>query len=184
MKQNINARSSRWFVRILLLPVIGCFCLAAPSAFGAQDSNPCSANSESRQMDFWLGDWTVTYPGMSGSATSKVYLSLDQCVIAENWDGGKGHKGENIFGYSSDDKSWHGLFADNQGRVHVFEGKVAQGSAEFVGTSRGPNGEAVLNRIKVIRVTPNRVQQTWEKSRDNGVTWTAEFQGNYDRKNP
>jgi hypothetical protein len=133
-------------------------------------------------MDFWLGGWTVTYPGMPGNAVSKVYLALDECVIVESWDGGKGHKGENMFAYSSDDKSWHGMFADNQGRVHVFEGKVAQGSAEFMGPSRGPNGEAVLNRIKVVRVNADKVEQSWEKSTDNAATWTIEFRGEYSRR--
>jgi hypothetical protein len=87
-----------------------------------------------------------------------------------------------MFAYSSDDKSWRGMFADNQGRVHVFEGRVARGSAEFVGPSRGPNGEAVLNRIEVVRVTADKIEQSWEKSTDNGVTWTMEFQGDYARK--
>jgi len=83
-----------------------------------------------------------------------------------------------MFAYSSDDKSWHGMFSDNQGRVHIFEGKVAQGSAEFTGPSRGPNGQTVLNRIKVVRVAANKVEQSWEKSTDNGATWTIEFQAN------
>jgi hypothetical protein len=156
--------------------------LASPSIYASADSGPCSASSESRQLDFWLGDWTVAHPGVPGNATSKVYLSLDNCLVVESWDGGKGHTGENIFAYSSDDKSWHGLFADNQGRVHVLEGKVAPGSAEFTGPSRGPDGETVLNRVKVVRVTPDKVEQSWEKSTDNGVTWSVEFRGEYSRK--
>jgi hypothetical protein len=182
MKQNIVARTPRRLRGVLFLLVIGCFCAEAPPTFGATGSETCSENAESRQMDFWLGDWTVTYPGMPGSASSKVHLELDECLIVESWDGGKGHKGENMFAYSSDDKRWHGMFADNQGRVHVFEGKVAQGSAEFVGPSVGPNGEAVLNRIKVVRVTADKVEQSWEKSRDGGATWTMEFLGEYSRK--
>jgi hypothetical protein len=78
---------------------------------------------ERQQFDYWLGDWTITYPGAPGGSTSKVYLRLDKCVLVETWDGGRGHKGENVFAYSSDDGSWHGMFADNQGRVHVFKGK-------------------------------------------------------------
>jgi hypothetical protein len=170
-----------------LLPIllaIACFCLAAPRAARAQDPGSCSANGESRQLDFWLGDWIVSYPGMSATSTSKVHLSLDKCLVVESWAGGKGHTGENMFAYSSDDKSWHGMFADNEGRVHVFEGKVAQGSAEFIGPSRGPNGEAVLNRIKIVRLGDNNVKQTWEKSQDNGATWSMEFQGDYARKQP
>jgi putative sterol carrier protein len=54
-----------------------------------------------------------------------VTLSLDKCLAVENWDGGGGHRGQNVFGYSADDKNWYGMFADNQGRVHVFtSGKV------------------------------------------------------------
>jgi hypothetical protein len=183
MKRDIVARSFSWNRSILLVFLIGgCFSLGETSVWAA-DSTPCSANPESRQMDFWIGDWTVTYPGMPGSAASKISLALDQCMLIESWDGGKGHKGENMFAYSSDDKSWHGMFADNQGRVHVFEGKVGPGSAEFTGPSRGPNGETVLNRIKVVRVTANKIQQSWEKSTDNGATWTMEFHGDYSRKN-
>ena len=76
------------------------------------------------------------------------------------------------------------MFADNQGRVHVFEGKVALGSAEFTGPSRSSDGQAVLNRIKVVRVAANKVEQSWEKSTDNGATWTMEFHGEYSRQNP
>jgi hypothetical protein len=183
MNQSTAVRSSRFFVGFLfLLGAGGCLSVAAPAAFAAADTQSCSANPESRQMDFWLGQWVVTYPGMSGGSVSKVDLSLDQCLIVETWDGGKGHKGENMFAYSSDDKSWHGMFADNQGRVHVFEGKVSQGSAEFTGPSRGPNGEAVLNRIKIVRLSPDQVEQSWEKSTDNGATWRTEFRGEYIRK--
>jgi hypothetical protein len=184
MKRNIVVQSSKWFRSVLLLVVIGgSFSLAMPSARAAADAESCSANSESRQLDFWLGDWTVTYPGMPGSANSTVSLTLDKCLLTETWDGGKGHSGENMFAYSSDDKSWHGMFADNQGRVHVFEGKVAQGSAEFTGPSRGPDGKEVLNRIRVVRLAENKVEQTWEKSTDHGATWATEFQGEYSRKN-
>jgi hypothetical protein len=155
---------------------------AAPAAFASPET--CAANPESRQMDFWLGDWTVTYPGMPGSANSKVYIELDKCLIVESWEGGKGHSGKNMFAYSDDDKSWHGMFADNQGRVHTFKGKVVSGSGEFTGPSRGSNGETVLNRIKIVRTNANKVEQSWEKSTDKGTTWTMEFHGEYTRKNP
>lgn len=155
---------------------------AAPRASAAPEPSPCAANPESRKFDFWLGDWNVTYPGATSTSTSRVTLALDKCVLVENWDGGKGHRGENVFAYSADDKSWHGMFADNEGRVHVFQGNVASGSAEFEGPGRGPNGEVVLNRIRVVRLSANRVEQIWEKSSDNGATWTTAFRGEYTRK--
>jgi hypothetical protein len=180
MNQNL------WICRFRsgILPfVLGiCVCFSAPLARSATGASACSANAAARQLDFWVGDWTVTYPGMPGNASSKVQLSLDKCLVTESWDGGKGHGGENFFAYSADDKKWHGMFADNEGRVHVFEGQVTAGSAEFTGISRGDDGPTVLNRIKVIRKNTAKVEQSWEKSTDNGVTWTMVFHGDYSRR--
>jgi hypothetical protein len=159
------------------------FCLAPPRASAAGEASPCPANSAVRQLDYWLGDWVIGTNEGPGNSTSKVYLSLDKCIVIESWDGGAGHIGENIFAYSLDDRSWRGMFVDNRGHAHVFvDGKVADGSAEFDGPSRGPHGEAVLNRIKIVRVDANQVTQTWEKSTDNGATWTTVFRGVYTRK--
>lgn len=162
------------------------FIVAAPtSGFAAADHGSCGVNPENRQLDYWLGNWRIGAEGSSINAHSTVILSLDKCLVVENWDGGRGHSGRNVFGYSADDKNWYGMFADNEGRVHIFtSGKVSSGSAEFEGTSRGPGGATVLNRVKVIRLNPNKVEQTWEKSTDNGATWNLAFRGEYSRANP
>jgi hypothetical protein len=157
----------------------------ATNCFATTNADSCAANSANRQLDYWLGSWKIGAEGSSGNAHSTVSLSLDECLIVENWDGGRGHYGQNVFGYSADDKSWYGMFADNEGRVHIFtSGKIASGTAEFEGMSRGPNGERILNRVKVMRVTPNKVEQTWEKSNDNGAKWNVVFRGEYSRANP
>jgi hypothetical protein len=179
------ARTWRWLGRLLFVAVIGT-CLTdtafAATAFAADDPQPCSANSESRQLDYWLGNWSITVPGRTAdnNSKSKVYLSLNKCVLIESWEDGRGHAGENVFAYNAENKRWYGLFADNRGHVHVFvDGKVSAGSAEFFGPSPGPNGEAVLHRIKVVRLAPDKVEQLWEKSTDNGATWTEVFRGEY-----
>ena len=154
----------------------------ATHALAAPGTDSCATNAAHRQLDYWLGDWTIGAPGSSGNAHSTVTLSLDKCLVVEHWDGGRGHSGQNVFGYSADDKSWYGLFADNEGRVHVFtSGKVASDTAEFEGTSRGPSGESVLNRVRIIRLSPNKVEQTWEKSTDHGASWNVVFRGEYSR---
>jgi hypothetical protein len=160
-------------VAAALLAVIGApvVALAAPV--------PCSADPNSRQLDFWLGHWSVNYPGASAPSTSTVSLDLDSCLVVESWIGGKNHTGKNFFAYSKDDQSWHGMFADNEGRVHVFEGKVQSAAAEFHGPSRTPEGQSVLNRIKIVQVAPHKIEQTWDKSTDKGATWTNVFKGEY-----
>jgi hypothetical protein len=181
MKQE---RRSVWLKGAICLLVITSGWFVSRPTFAASDSGTCSADVEARQLDFWLGEWTVTFPGAAGSGNSRVYLSLDQCLLVESWDSGTGLKGENMFAYSPDDKAWHGLYADNRGRAHVFEGQVKPGHAEFDGPSHSPKGELMLNRVKLVRLTNNRVEQTWEKSADNGASWKLEFRGDYSRKSP
>ena len=172
-----KSKASKPIVLVLLFGLI-----FAINGFAATDADSCAANPENRQLDYWLGNWKIGAAGSSATAHSTVTLSLDQCLVIENWDGGRGHRGQNIFGYSADDKNWYGMFADNEGRVHVFtSGKVVKGTAEFEGTSRGPTGKTVLNRVTVKRLDPNKVEQTWEKSKDAGATWSITFRGEYSR---
>jgi len=166
-----------------LLIVVLTITLSMGTSVFAADTAPCAANADSRQLDYWLGDWSISGPGSTGMATSTVTASLDKCVVVEQWSDGKGHNGENIFGYSPNDKGWRGFFADNRGHVHAFvDGKVSSGTAEFTGPSRGPNGESVLNRIRIVRLSPDKAEQTWDKSTDNGATWIPQFRLEYTRK--
>ena len=167
--------------RLAVAMAIGVLLAAAPVAMAAEGN--CATNPHNRALDYWLGDWSVRGPGAAPTAGSQVSLALDGCVVVESWDGGRGHRGENVLAYSVDDKSWHGLFADNEGRVHVFvDGRVDEGSAIFSAPSRGPNGETILNRVEINCLGPDRVEQVWKKSTDNGVTWSIEFHGEYFRK--
>jgi hypothetical protein len=183
MVQQVVVQSSQVLKKILFILGLLLFALAVPRAFAANGRGTCATSPESRQLDFWLGDWTISAPGASPSATSTVSLSLDSCVITENWDGGKGQRGENIFAYSYGDQGWRGLFVDNEGRAHAFvNGKIFAGTAEFLGPNRGPNGEEVLNRIRVVRLSADKVEQTWDKSTDKGATWSPIFRLEYSRK--
>ena len=182
MKHNLTIRTQRPQSLLLVAIIAACISLASRVCFAAP-AEPCSTNPESRALDFWLGDWHIAGTGSAPTAKSSVTALLDKCVIVETWDGGRGHIGENWFGYSADDKSWHGMSADNKGRVHVFvNGKVASGSAEFSGPSQGTDGEMILNRVRIVRIGSDRVDQIWEKSSDRGATWTTEFRLEYARK--
>lgn len=152
-----------------------------PAFARAADAGPCSGNA--RQLDFWLGDWSVSAPGSAPNAVSHVSSALDGCLIVESWDGGRGHIGENFMAWSADDQRWHGFFADNKGRVHLFaDGTASADSATFTAPSRDANGATVLNRVTIHRVSADQVEQLWLKSADNGATWTTEFRGLYTRK--
>jgi hypothetical protein len=40
----------------------------------------------------------------------------------------------------------------------------------------------IVNRVRIVRIGPDKVEQIWEKSSDLGATWTTEFRGGYSRK--
>ena len=185
MTWRIGILKSAQFRKFIFVASVGCELGLHPLlSFAGPYASPCAAAAH-HQLDFWLGDWVITAPGGTGRSTSTVSLSLDKCLVVERWGDGAEHKGENLFGYSADDKSWHGFFADNRGRVHVFvEGKVASGVAEFRGPSTSEDGHTVVNRVKIILNHPNKVEQIWEKSIDNGTTWTTAFRGEYTRRIP
>jgi hypothetical protein len=172
--------------RVLLVFAAGVISLLTLSpAWAAGDALPCTASAEARQLDYWLGDWAVASPGMAGKGHSTVHLSLDKCLMIESWGSDtSNHDGENTLAYNAEDKSWYGLFVDNHGRVHMMKGRVAPSAAEFEGPAQDENGAEVLKRVKVVRVNADNVEQIWEKSADNGATWTTEFRMEYLRKKP
>jgi hypothetical protein len=184
-RRRIRCRADLGAAMLFAVALGGAWFGSSRQAFGAADLASCAANPANRALDFWLGEWTIGAAGGAPNATSSVTLELDKCLVVERWDGGRGHSGANFFAYSADDRSWHGLFADNEGRVHVFaEGTVAQGSAEFSGPSSGPHGESILNRVTIRRVGETQVEQEWQKSTDGGKTWITAFRGEYRRKRP
>lgn len=173
------------FKPLVLVSLAGACMALAPLAFAASMAPSCATDAQSRQLDFWLGDWTIGGQGAAATANSHVAAALDQCAVIEQWDGGRGHRGENIFAYSPDDKHWHGMFMDNEGRVHTFQdGTASPSGLTFSGPGVRADGTTVLNRVRIIRVGSNRVDQWWEKSTDNGTTWSTAFHGEYSRKSP
>jgi hypothetical protein len=163
---------------LILLSLLFNVPVAAAAAPGATS---CAENSAARQLDFWLGDWSVD----SGRGRSAVRLALDKCELIESWSSNTSdHRGENTLAFDPDDNTWYGLFVDNRGRVHSFSGSAGAGAAELRGPARDENGAPVLKRVRVVRINDATVDQIWEKSTDQGKTWTLDFKMEYIRKNP
>src|SRR5262249_6036 len=82
----------RFFLRM------ACF-LIAISLVIAQDSGstaatspgPCAA-TEQKQLEFWVGEWDLTWPGEKQGTldhgTNSIHRQLDSCVVQENFSGG------------------------------------------------------------------------------------------------
>jgi len=169
-----------WGRLLTWITIVTVTCLSLAPEASASNEQGCAGNQQTRQLDYWLGRWTMG--AGADQSTSIVTLSLDKCVFVEHWENGKGHVTEKRFAYNPEDKNWYGMFADNQGRVHVFlDGTVSLDAAEFRGPSKGANGGAVLNRLKVTRLAADKIEEVWEKSTDHGATWTTAYRAEYSR---
>src|ERR1700733_5729028 len=64
MKRNVVIRGLRQFGSFLFVAGAGAWLgLATLPMFAAADPLLCSASPERQQFDYWLGEWTITYPG-------------------------------------------------------------------------------------------------------------------------
>lgn len=140
------------------------------------------ATPESRQFDFWLGDWAVTDP--KGNAAGKNLITLEQagCVLHEHWTGEKGGTGESFNIYDGAAKRWHQTWVDNGGTLLLLDGGLVDGRMVLTGNGVGPNGKPVTNRIAWEKLADGRVRQTWTVSSDGGATWTTSFDGYYAKR--
>jgi hypothetical protein len=64
----------------------------------------------------------------------------------------------------------------------MMKGMATKGLAAFQGPGRDENGGEVLKRVKLVQVNTDNVEQIWEKSADNGTSWTTDFKMEYMRK--
>jgi hypothetical protein len=143
-------------------------------------SQPCKGTAEYRQLDFWVGEWTVQVGGQT-AGTSSIQRILGDCVILENWTGNGNGSGKSFNVYNAATGKWQQTWVDNRGTVLELSGSYIDDAMRYTGVTQG-NGKTVQHRLTFSRVAPDRVRQLWEQSTDDGKTWVASFDGLYVRR--
>lgn len=146
--------------------------------------HPCEARAESRQLDFWVGEWDVTTQAGAPAGSSRVERILDGCVLLEHWTGRNGSSGKSFSLYDAATKRWKQTWVDNAGELTEFAGASnAGGEMVFLadvplagGAGRGQR------RMTFTSLDPARVRQLGELSKDGGTTWAVEYDFVYTRK--
>jgi hypothetical protein len=163
--------------------------VSASAQTAAQPATPPCSKSEYRQLDFWVGDWVLTWPGAKAGdpenkAANSIRKELGDCVIEENFDGSTngGLIGKSVSMYSSVTGKWHQTWVDNQGAylelVGGWDGKEFHLSRE----GKNQKGQAVMQRMIFKNITPNAFDWSWEVSNDQGKTWQVQWPIHYTRK--
>ncbi len=145
-----------------------------------KNQHPCRNTPESRQLDFWLGEWDVETSGQK-IARSSIQLILDECVVFENYEA-PGYSGKSLSAWSSGNKRWEQYYTDTAGGARLLTGSLQAGKMVMT-TEFDRNGTKVTNRMTYSKEGPDRVRQFIETSIDGGKTWSAGYDGMYVRRN-
>ena len=160
--------------------VVHCIVLFYLTSFGFAAEPDCTG-PEYRQLDFWVGEWTVTYSDGRPAGKSSVQQILKSCVILENWTGVDGFAGKSFNLYDRNKKKWVQKWVDSRGQLLEFEGNLQGKTLEVTGRYKTPEGKNVLASMSFTPASDGTVRQIWKQSSDEGKSWNIEFDGIYKR---
>jgi hypothetical protein len=154
--------------------------LLAASAASAQQQPTfgCSA-PQSRQFDFWAGQWEVRNTQGQVIGHNTIEIVEDGCVLQEVWRGARGGTGRS-FNFVEGGE-WHQVWvANNPGGALRLSGGLKEGAMILEGTTRNPQGATVHNRVTWTPLPNGDVRQHWETSEDR-TKWQTVFDGRYSK---
>ena len=162
-------------VRAVALPLLALTSLAAASAAVSAPRSACIA-PQYRQFDFFAGDWDAYDPGAPGEpvARNHVEITLDGCVIHEDYRQSDGLHGESYSIYDAARGVWHQSWVTNRGGLLLMDGGMQGDRMVFTGAQRTAGGKPSLVRGVWYRQGAN-VRETATRSGDGGKTWQPLF---------
>ena len=150
---------------------------------------PCGSNPVYRQFDFWIGEWEVYGPKGNKAGESKIELILDSCIILENWKSatttqGLLYSGKSFNTYNATTKQWQQTWVDNAGgsteylEGHAENNKIVFQTKPFL----FKKDTMAIQRLTFYNLGVDKVRQHGEISKDNGGTWSTQYDLEYRRK--
>jgi len=138
-------------------------------------------------LDFWLGDWDVSWVGRTGrrgSGRNRITRVVDGRGVLEQFDGRV--PGGQLLGMSlsirdNEDGRWRQTWIDSSGGYLDFVGVAADGRIAFQRPTV-EDGVPTLRRMVWTDVEPDRFAWRWQRSTDQGATWTDEWVIDYRRR--
>ena len=133
-----------------------------------------------RQFDFWLGEWDCSWQvdGVAHAGTNSVYADLGGMVIVENFDARPSldYQGLSYSVYDRPAQCWKQTWVDSQGTYLDFVGRFEDGVMEL-----RRSADDALFRMRWENIEPNRFDWSYQRSDDDGETWTAIWEIGYSR---
>lgn len=144
--------------------------------------NPCMYAAESRQFDFWLGEWDVFNPQGTKVGASAIQRVANGCGVLENWSGALGGAGKSINFYDPRAGKWFQYWIGADGQPQRYAGVYRDGALRYEGEPSTQNGKTVITRLTFFNLDANTVRQFSEQSDDGGKTWAVNYDFKYVRR--
>ena len=148
---------------------------------GQTTATPVCSDSLAQSMAFLLGNWEGRSYSVTGADTTLDALMtvrsrplFGRCALEERWQAVQ--KGQTLFtaevlrAYDATTQRWMVYYVDDQLNSQVYEGRVDAGQWRFFRT-RLDRGVPIQVRL-TWHPTPGGYEQSIERSRDAGATWS------------
>ena len=167
-------------LHLLLLTFFAAAALAQqPPQYG------CSA-PESKQLDFWVGEWDLTYKAgnAEGRSRNRITKTLDGCAILEEFSGPPGTKleGRSYSAFDRATKRWKQTWVDNTASYLDFTGgPLPDGRMHFAREAVAPDGKRFRQRMVWDEVKADSMKWLWQRSDEEGASWKTTWEIEYRR---
>jgi hypothetical protein len=165
-----------------ILTALALLLLATPAAYA--QATGCDT-PESKQLDFWVGDWELATVGQNapGKSRNRITKILDGCAILEEFDGAQGSKlvGRSVSTYDRASAKWKQTWVDNTASYLDFEGGLVEGDMSFWREAMQKDGRKQRQRMVWKDVKADSLKWLWQKSDDDGRTWSTQWEIDYRR---
>lgn len=158
------------------------------TAYAQSSKLPCG-RPEYRQFDFWIGEWEAFGVNGKKAGDSKISLILDSCIILEEWTSasvqqGLRYAGKSFNTYNATTKQWQQTWVDNAGGTNEYmQGKFENNQMVFSSTPfKFSKDTMAVRKMTFTNLSPEKLRQHGEISKDNGLTWATEYDLEYRRK--
>ncbi len=163
---------------LLFLPVHG---------FAQRPQDPCKL-PEQKQLNFWVGDWDLTWQGKDASeirhGSNSIRRILGDCVVEENFASQTPPilLGKSVSLFDTTSGKWKQTWVDNEGGYLDFTGDFKDGQMMFWREFTDPKGMKIQQRMVFKNIAANNFDWSWESSNDSGKAWKVIWLIRYQRK--